>query len=336
MRWFGSNKSNDTERSPGGKLSLPAFVARNIASIADLDGPHFVFLVTFTNGDQMVLKAEMSVNSSQTVSSHNIGVRVMGLVSPVKAVTLTDAEKAQVGIVDTGISSAFFKAEQAIAAGNAHWVKAVFQTGLAGLKDAGSFQVKAEGSMFGDDDPQKKIAATAYMAKLNRQLAGNSKAWKSLGAIVAVDMLLGNQDRISLHNAGFDNLPNVQFRQNGNKITEAVGLDTYDSLHTGTSDLHDISIDDWKTNCGEYLKDLNKAETQIGAAMNDGIRQINKTFGTGTCTWGTKEKKAFAEGYKSSAAKLKTKMKAEAPKLMKLGGSAPKGLLLRLNWLGWL
>jgi hypothetical protein len=174
------------------------------------------------------------------------------------------------------------------------------------------------------------------MAQLNRQLADNSKAWKSLGAIIAVDMLLGNQDRISLHNPGFDNLPNVQFRRIGNKIGEAVGLDTFDSLHTSTSNLFDGSIDDWKTVCGEYLKDLNKAKLQLGLAMDDGIRQINKIFGTGTCTWGAKEKKALADGYISSAANLKKKMKAEAPKLMKLGGSAPKGLLLRLNWLGWL
>jgi hypothetical protein len=335
MRWFRSNKDTSTDRSPGQSIKLPDIIASNIKAVTDLDGAHYVFLLTFNTGEQVVLKAESGVSTTNRAKSHDLGVKIMGVVSAVKAKALTEAEKMQVGLIDTGISRDFFRAEQVVRSGNYNWVKAAFQSGLAGLKGVAQFVDTVNG--FGVDNPIKKAEAKATMIKMNKDLKGNTKAWESLGGIIAADMLIANSDRINLHYGQIVNLGNVQFRRSGKKIVEAVGLDTFDPAQAGRAgDMFSTNIQEWQNEFGIYLKDLTQAKTQLFACMESGKAEIDQLYGAGTCEWGKKESNALYSGYVKGIEKLKAKMKLQGPKLMKQGSAAPKGLMLKLNWLGWL
>lgn len=335
MRWFQSNKDSSTDRSPGASIKLPTIIARDIKAVTDLDGAHYVFLLTFNTGEQIVLKAESGVSTTNRAKSHDLGVKIMGAVSAVKAKALTEAEKLQVSLIDTGISRDFFRAEQVIRGGQYNWVKAAFQQGLTGMK--GYAQILDQVNGFGVDNPVKKAEAKAHMIKLNKQLKGNTRAWKSLGEVIAADMLIANSDRINLHYGQFVNLGNVQFRRVGNKIVEAVGLDTFDPAQAGRAgDMFSINTTDWQNEFGKYLKDMDAAKTKLNACMEHGKEDIDSIYGAGTCTWGKKEGDALFSGYKSGVEKLKSKAKLMAPKLMKQGSAAPKGLMLKFNYLAWI
>ena len=79
MRWFRSNKDSSTDRSPGDSLTLPTIIASNIKGVTDLDGAHYVFLLTFNTGEQVVLKAESGVTTTNRARSHDLGVKIMGI-----------------------------------------------------------------------------------------------------------------------------------------------------------------------------------------------------------------------------------------------------------------
>lgn len=342
MGFFSSNKSDAPSRSPGAKLKLPEILHSNVYGVTTLDAAHFVFLITFNNDEQVVLKAEKSITTDQLARAHNVGVRIMGMVSAVSAETLTPRELMEVDRLDVGITTAFFRAEKAVQSGEYRWVKAAFQKNLRGMKTKEEAYVQNEGDRFGTFSPEKKVEIAAYMARLSKSLTKNKKAWASLGQIIAVDMLLGNTDRVDLsQNADrgrITNWGNCQFREANGKIIEAVGLDSFDSLHLTTSNISSGNIDDWIPVCGTFLKDPKKAKVALQGLIEDSAEELKSTLGV-NCTWGKAEAAAFYEGYEKGLQTLKKGAAGKAKTLMggKAGGfSIPQGLLARMHWLGWL
>jgi hypothetical protein len=267
MGWFKSNKSDAPERSPGAKLSLPEIKASDIYGITTLDAAHFVFVLTFNTGEQIVLKAESEMHNSQSGHNYNIGVRIMGMVSAVRSETLTPREVLEVGRFDSGITTEFFRAERAVQGGKYQWIKAAYQQNLVSMKDSYDLRVASE---------KEKGEARAYIAKLSKMLSKNTKTWKSLGEVLAVDALLGNIDRVNFEMGYISNFGNMMFREKNGKVVEAVGLDTFDSTgqQTGVANMFEKKLDTWQMMAGFVLKDPGKMKNLSLQLIDSGKQEV--------------------------------------------------------------
>ncbi len=340
MRWFRSNKGTGVNGSP--KIGdLPTIVARDIKSVGVLDGPHYVFVLTMNTGDQVVLKAEMNIASANKSMSHDLGLRIMGAVSAVKAQTLSPMEEKQIQLLDSGITMDFFRAEKQVEAGNAKWVKAAYQAGLAGLA---SNQNYLKDVWVGNDkqthmDAAERKKLRPKIAKLQLQLAGNTKAWKSLGRIAAADALLGNADRIDIDAGEIANWGNLQFREFNGQISKAIGLDSMDGAPNSylailyeTPD-NDSFMTEWRNRFGRFLKTPKDALPQMKIIMERANKRMFDDFSE-QGSWGDKEAKALYDGFVDGIKTLKPQMKSLAKKQAQ-ATTKPTILLERFKYLGW-
>jgi hypothetical protein len=200
-------------------------------------------------------------------------------------------------------------------------------------------------------------AQIEFLHKVLPQLVGNQSLWESLGEIVAVDLFLGNADRIApgevsgaarLQNAG-----NVFLKFDAAaKLKKAIALDNFDT-NEDASRIRGPEIPiQWLTDFAPILKNDGPA-LSFSRTVIEQVILHGKTVGVAVDI-GEKEVGFFFEGFKRGLAKLKVYVlrsfrvpqaliggARENPYLPSRGpnpprAQLPRGIIGRAKSLGWI
>jgi len=334
----------DGQRPHSGRQFLREIKLAEIESIEQLGNPMGpVFLLTFKGSilqaDRLVVKAERGTDRGARFTTT---AEIMRVVDP----------RAIAELISPSEYLALKQAALRIGTENFKFWLAAPETFFVKMKVRKHFIDLQKPPPQGFDAAQIEI-----LQKVMPKLAGNQSLWESLGEIVAVDLFLGNADRISpgevsgaarLLNAG-----NVflKFDASGN-LKKAIALDNFDT-NEDASRLRGQGIPTyWLTDYAPILKNDGPARSYSRTVIEEVIRH-GKTAGVEVHI-GQDEVGFFFEGFKRGLAKLKAYVLRSFTRPQALIGHArenpympsrapnppraqlPRGIIDRAKSLGWI
>lgn len=294
-------------------------------------GTRPVFLISFTDGSQVVLKAEMA-DTQRPLTAQKSSVFIAGLhsgmssdlgVSGVSRGELANLALAPLGTYDHSVPQIAqnYLYGLIVEAGKMfEWYTMNYFTALKSLED----QVEK------NKDQQNMAKVGAY--KLALKLKSDKAMLAQLGMIVAVDLFSGNEDRFNA-SGHIVNKGNIVFQKNADKTYSPLGVDFFDAQKEAANLYKQVS--DATRWSGMVLVDPQK----IRAFATQAIGELNQMFSAAITpigmppegVLGMTEINAFADAIQAGADSLRKSLQ----KTTRLGGKLPGGVTQRMELLGW-
>lgn len=294
-------------------------------------GTRPVFLITFTDGTKLVLKAEMA-DDGKPKSAQKSSVFIAGLHSGmtsglgVLGVDKADMEslaEAQEGLYDFSAPAVARKYLRVIvleAKGFFEWYTMNFFDALKSLEK------QAEKNK----DQQNMAKVGAY--KLACKMKNDPNLLHGLGMIVAVDLFSGNLDRFD-GTGHIVNKGNIVFQKNADKTYSPLGVDFFDAKEAAANLYNHVNNP--TTWIGMVLVDPQK----IRAFAVKAVGELNQMFAGAIAPRAMPpeavlvqaEVNAFAAAIQAGSDHLRTDLQIKVRKGFKL----PSGVDQRMQLLGW-
>jgi hypothetical protein len=318
--------------TPGPRTrALRVITADNVATITDLaHHRHPVWLLTFTGPDasgmtELVLKAEMGIDGGAHFAAVAELIHLVDARS--RAEVLSEPEMSALNQI--GWKGTPFLREKL------HQDEIVFVK-MNVKHRFGNLQKPDPGTQGNFTSDQIQILGAVLPL-----LPGNRRLWESLGEIVAVDLFVGNSDRIApdadpwgLGATGRAVLPNagnifLKFNRHG-ELKKAVALDNYDPRADAAKfdrPLHP----DWMLNFAPILRDEQKSAQFAGSVIEQVLDHAHQAGMTARL--GEQEAAWFFMGLRNGVAKIRaylvqrTGMHRQAPH---------PSIVARAQFLGWM
>jgi hypothetical protein len=310
MHWTGGT-------APRAHGTLREIRIGDFRSIRRLDRRHPVFLLEFNAPDaagttQLVIKFDFGKDRGVRFTATT---ELMQLIDPrAIAEVVSDSEKVALRLME----------ETDPGRPTLHQMLTFEDFFCVKMKVRKNFAELESGGKVGSDE----IAVDAVM----QQLPGNEDVWRRLGEIVAVDLFLGNADRIAPSPGGrpgeavLQNLGNIflKFDKHG-RLKKALGLDNYEGSGQAT-DLGQGVPRDWQDNFAPILKNAGIARDFSRSVIEQVVRHGAKVGAK--VDLGEKEREWFFRGMMSAREKVKAF-------LVRRGGQVMPGIMSRAQYLGW-
>jgi hypothetical protein len=303
---------------------IPEIVAGQIEAIEAIAPGHPVFLVTLRDGSKVVVKADgIATTSDGTDISAMTRKNVIAIDELITAVS-PGASTLPLSPSEIDAVAAFALAPADLA----QWVTLVRQGRNIFLKmrQAVGFTTlgKAEERNLSIDDKSKFNA-------LIHKLRHNQKAWISMGAVSAVDLFVGNNDRIDFTLLRVGNAGNMIFQQEPNgTISKALGYDTLDPTANDSGLMYGtMNFRQWEDSFGKHLLDTRafgrKCQAIIASFNSRSLVPL------GIAPLPLSDGSSLAAGLDQGASILSHKISTK----VKLGQKVPSGIMARASYLGW-
>lgn len=310
------------ENTPGG---LQKIKFGQIQAIQDLNPqvqPVFrVTLATPAGPVDLVVKQEMgSATHGKPADRYTMTAELMHLVSSVAKAEVLDNNEAD-ALKRSPHATAYMK--QLFGQPYTFWVKMKFKQGLGDLQSIASGAAGFSPSQIAD------------LQNLVPKLVNNTAFWMSFGRIVAVDVFVGNRDRISWSpkksRANLQNPGNVfvKFDANGN-VKKAIGLDFFEGLNSMAYVETILSMKDWERFCLPPLKDQNHARTLASDVVAEIVAHVAQ--GGIVANYGTQEEVSFLMGFNAGIQMIKLHCISQ----LQSNKPLPGGVRARAGSLGWI
>ncbi len=316
-------------------MSLPlTFNSNNVDSVNVLKFGK-VFLITFADDSQVVLKAESGLAAivDRTANRKKVDF-AMQLSAKVGAGSnsraMDAAEVLQIGMLRAKFTD--IDADWAVAldpqfAAQTTWIMMEKESGLSSLEDV-VYGTSVQGALM-------------LLMELRRK-----PNMVQLGRILAVDMFLGNGDRFRFNPGdledSFQNMGNVFISKNEKKELTIRGLDPLDPSSSWAKLDQDLlvvsngNIQNWP---GMILRDNNRMReiaTRIATEITDALAGKCKLVGRQKAQWAVKRKDVgyVTDGMKKGRDEIKMLCRSRTGR--HAGRSAPPaGLMSRMQAMGW-
>jgi hypothetical protein len=296
-----------------------------------------VFLLTFVDGTQRVLKAEMTdqsgnegadfIASLQSMLGADLGVALLGAADVTALAEMNKdivfdargrhphAVVVKDFIKDVAESNMFI------------FYTMTFVSALKSLESQAHQEKKN-----GDERALEKLG----VVKLARRMVGEPALLPALGKVVAVDLFCGNADRFG-PDGNIVNAGNILFRKNADKTYTPLGIDFFDvqgEFSKMTTALQPNQATHWPGMM------LSAGKTQkLDQFAASAIASLNASFTLAMAgrampndaVLGAKETNAFKAGMVEGTAELRRHLLATTRR----GGRLPAGVQSRMDALGW-